>query len=279
MIKSFENEDPPKQKQKAISSLFLRDMRAFAMKGPRWTRVAADLIIGAFFFAMRACEFCQVQNERVTEQVTLGDIVFRDDRNAIVPQGDGDLEGKSNFVTIRFANQKNRSRNERRTLKRTGCEILCPVRAWARTVARLRAESVEPLSDSTTISSYIIQGEVYEVRSDQVLQLLRLSCDANDGANRYGIRSDELGTRSIRAGAAMALALGEDGTEKEIRRLGRWKSNSFMDYIRPQVLEFAGDTAKTMIQTSSFRDLGEYSPRRKRSSPNHPKGRPNTHTK
>jgi len=58
LLQSFENEDPQAKKQKAIPPLFLRDLVEFARDKDQKTRVTADLVIGGFFFAMRACEFC-----------------------------------------------------------------------------------------------------------------------------------------------------------------------------------------------------------------------------
>ena len=43
---------------------------------------------------------------------------------------------------------------------------------------------------------------------------------------------------------------------KKIMMLGRWKSAAFLDYIRPQVLEWAGDMASEMAKTISFLDVG-----------------------
>jgi hypothetical protein len=39
----------------------------------------------------------------------------------------------------------------------------------------------------------------------------------------------------------MALALQGGNSDKKIMMLGRWKSTAFLDYIRPQVLEWAGN--------------------------------------
>jgi hypothetical protein len=56
----------------------------------------------------------------------------------------------------------------------------------------------------------------------------------------------------------MALALQGGNSDKKIMMLGRWKSTAFLDYIRPQVLEWAGDTAKTMANTISFLDISQH---------------------
>ncbi len=114
---------------------------------------------------------------------------------------------------------------------------------------------------------------MFEVESTQVLHLLRRTSVIYDGENKYGISESEIGTRSIRSGAAMALALQGGNSDKKIMMLGRWKSAAFLDYIRPQVLEWAGDMASEMAKTISFLDVGgqppaSRSPARLSSQPN-----------
>jgi hypothetical protein len=54
----------------------------------------------------------------------------------------------------------------------------------------------------------------------------------------------------------MALAIQGDTSDKKIMMLGRWKSTAFLNYIRPQVLEWASNAAQQMARTKSFLDLG-----------------------
>lgn len=61
----------------------------------------------------------------------------------------------------------------------------------------------------------------------------------------------------------MALYLRGGNSDESIRMLGRWKSTAFLNYIRPQVLEWAGDTSRTMAETKEFLDVGEKEPHSK----------------
>ena len=54
--------------------------------------------------------------------------------------------------------------------------------------------------------------------------------------------------------AAMALFLNDHPAER-IMILGRWLSEAFMIYIRPQVLEWTNIMAEDMAGTKDFRDL------------------------
>jgi hypothetical protein len=55
----------------------------------------------------------------------------------------------------------------------------------------------------------------------------------------------------------MALFLKDHSTAK-IMILGRWSSDAFLVYIRPQVLEWTNNMSRDMISFESFLDVGLY---------------------
>ena len=66
-----------------------------------------------------------------------------------------------------------------------------------------------------------------------------------------GIAKHELGTHSIRSGAAMAMYLGECPVYT-IMLIGQWSSNAFLQYIRKQVMEFSHNVSKRMLTFQTF---------------------------
>ena len=66
------------------------------------------------------------------------------------------------------------------------------------------------------------------------------------GNDRIGIQRGEIGTHSIRSGAAMAMYLGEVPVYT-IMMLGRWSSDAFLRYIRKQVEQFSHNVSRKMI--------------------------------
>jgi len=240
-----------------VTPALLKDMYTLAQTMPKWAQHTADLILGGYFFAMRACEFCRTERPGRTRRLTTANVVFRDKESRLVKHDDPRLRSKAMFVTVCFVDQKNGTKMEKRSQRRSGINILCPVEAWASVISRLQKEVAPSQSaDEIPVCSYMEGGRVIEVESSQVLQLLRRTCVVYDGENKYGISELEIGTRSIRSGAAMALALQGGNSDKKIMMLGRWKSVAFLDYIRPQVLEWAGDMASEMAKTISFLDVG-----------------------
>jgi hypothetical protein len=55
----------------------------------------------------------------------------------------------------------------------------------------------------------------------------------------------------------MALFLKDHATAK-IMILGRWSSDAFLVYMRPQVLEWTNNMSRDMVSFESFLDVGLY---------------------
>jgi hypothetical protein len=70
----------------------------------------------------------------------------------------------------------------------------------------------------------------------------------------------------------MALFMKDHSTAK-IMILGRWSSDAFLVYIRPQVLEWANNMARDMVSFDSFFDVGLFD----RAAPTDPRTRQRVH--
>jgi hypothetical protein len=72
----------------------------------------------------------------------------------------------------------------------------------------------------------------------------------------FGYAAKDIGTKSLQSGAAMSLFLMNHSTER-IMLLGHWKSDAFLVYIRPQVLEWTNSMSRDMIRHDSFLDVAD----------------------
>ncbi len=90
---------------------------------------------------------------------------------------------------------------------------------------------------STQVSAYIRNGIVKHVTSTQVINALREVVGAI-GKTCLGISKQEMGTHSIRSGAAMAMYLGKCQVYT-IMLIGWWSSDAFLCYICKQVTQLA----------------------------------------
>ncbi len=74
------------------------------------------------------------------------------------------------------------------------------------------------------------------------------------GETKLGIKRWEVGTHSIRSGAAMAMYLAGVPIFS-ITLIGRWSSTAFLNYIRKQVQEFSHGISSKMIEIQSFKHV------------------------
>ena len=214
----------------------------------------ADLTIGAFFFAMRSCEYSTVKERGRTKLLTVANVKFYSKHRSELPHNDPDLESSAEFVTITFEDQKNKKKMETRTQQRTGDPALCPVLAWTRVISRII--SSPNTSPSTTVNYFFDPSNPSQSLKDRLITqdntrvFLRLTAQLL-GKDKVGYLPADIGTHSLRSGAAMALFLANESVHK-IMILGRWSSDAFLAYIRPQVMEWTSGMSKAMTQSENF---------------------------
>ena len=74
------------------------------------------------------------------------------------------------------------------------------------------------------------------------------------GQTKLGISKNDIGTHSLRAGAAMAMYLGECPVYV-ILMIGPWSSDAFLSYIRKQVEQFSYKVSSKMLRFQFHRHL------------------------
>jgi hypothetical protein len=257
LLKAYDNVDPPTNRQKAITPKLLRCLySSTGLSTPALQdtlpAATADLTIGAFFFAKRSCEFSTTRKPGRTKIVTIQYVLFRDHLKQIVPRSANDLLQRAEYVTITFVSQKNGKKMDLRTQRRTGDPVLCPVLRYGSVVRRiLRQNPLAP--NDTKLNTIHIGTSIGTITNDYVRELLRTTCSNFGGKTTFGYNSTEIGNKSIRSGAAMSLFLSNVSTPR-IMLLGRWSSDAFLAYIRPQVLEWTSNMSRSMIKIDSFLD-------------------------
>jgi hypothetical protein len=226
-------------------------------------RAIGQLIVGAFFFAMRACEFSDVGGPRRTRILNLGDVEFRRGGTKVTSDDEVDMAA-ADTVSLTFRTQKNGEKGTTVTQHRTtgtamGGAKICPVASFARLVARVRRYNPdEPeWKDETRrpISLVAVPGGHAMVTSNQILHHLRAAA-LQYGERRLGFSVSKIGTHSIRAGAATAMFLAGVPAET-IQLIGRWRSQTFLRYIRIQVQLLTKGVATEMTANPEFLTIGQ----------------------
>ena len=257
LLKAFDNTDPPKNQQRAITPKLLRAMATLSglllpTTANTLYAIVTDLAIMAYFFAMRSCEFTTTRTPGRTKVINLGGVVFRDSTNSVIDHRSPHL-ASAERVTITFENQKNGTKMDRRTHQRTLDPTLCPVRRLASLVSRIHT-AFPGAPPQTTINTIYIHTTAATVTSTELRIHMRSTCTAAGGEEVFGYSAPSIGTKSLRSGAAMGLFLMNHPVHK-IMILGRWSSDAFLVYIRPQVLEWTNNMSADMIQFNSFTDI------------------------
>jgi hypothetical protein len=257
LLKAFVNTDPPPNRQKAITPKLLKQLFKLLTHDTNSSRPpayahTADLVLGAYFYAMRSCEYTKTPTPGKTKRVSMGCLVFRTKSRQALKLTDPDLLTLGHYVTIVFEDQKNGKKMDARTQCRSGHRFLCPLLRWGSAVQRIIA-SIPDWNDKTTMCSTVHDDNVFEIGNAFVKKLLRHTCLLYGGFASFGFHPHEIGNKSIRSGAAMSLFL-MDHSPAKIMILGRWSSDAFLVYIRPQVLEWTHTMSWDMIHFDSFFD-------------------------
>jgi hypothetical protein len=133
---------------------------------------------------------------------------------------------------------------------------MCPVRRLASLVLRIM-RTIHNAGPDTPVSTILkAEGGGRVITSSELRWGLRSACTKGGGVSTFGYSASEIGTRSIRSGAAMGLFLMNHPVAK-IMMLGRWSSDAFLDYIQPQILEWTNQLSGDMIQNDSFFDAAD----------------------
>ena len=126
------------------------------------------------------------------------------------------------------------------------------MRTLAELVARIRGYGQQPGNANLGINVWAETAgdDTKYLSSTAVLEQLQTATRAID-EQQLGFKAEDIGTHSIRSGAAMAMYLA--GVKvKTIQMIGRRRSRSFMRYLQIQVPETTRGVATRMTSQHTF---------------------------
>ncbi|KAI2493659.1 hypothetical protein MHU86_20874 [Fragilaria crotonensis] len=233
-LKSYALEDPEPKRPQAIPAAVVA---VVAKAGATEIQQAVgQLVVGAFFFAMRSCEYSEVNGNRRTRILRVADLDFRKDGRS-VDLAEAQRLREADTVSVTYRNQKNGERGVTVTQHRTGGDehstALCPVRAFAGLVTRVSQYKLDEhlewaLAGDRPINLVVPPGEKAAlISSNQILNHLRAGALLY-GEERLGFKIRSIGTHSLRSGAATAMFIAGVPAET-IQLIGRWKSQALIN--------------------------------------------------
>jgi hypothetical protein len=151
-----------------------------------------DLFIGAFFFAMRSCEYLRSSGQRKTKLLTLRNIRFFIGNRQI--SHDSAILRSADTVSITFEHQKRDVKNDIITHHKTTDNLLCPVKIWSNIVRRLR--SYPSSNDETSVNTFFhSDGSNTLFTGTVLLKRLRLAATAI-GKDELEFTANQIGLHS-----------------------------------------------------------------------------------
>ena len=258
MIEGWRKEDPPTIKKLPVEA----DVpELLSHVGSLTTANALDKAIGdlaliAFYYLLRVGEYTVKtarNNSKQTIQFRLQDVTFfKEDANGRLRQlsrnaNEHDIMS-ANSATLKLDNQKNGWKGVCVNQQTNGEAIHCPVRALGRRVLHIRKHA---FTLDTLLSTFVVNGQQYDVTDNDIRKSLKMAAELLNYPTLKGIPLNRIDTHSLRSGGANALSL-SGFSDREIQKMGRWRSATFKEYIREELNCFSNGMSKQMKRKFNF---------------------------
>jgi hypothetical protein len=171
---------------------------------------------------MRSCEYSKVYGDQRTKLLCLENLQFTWDKKEL-PLNHPELH-LADTISITFYFQKNDKQDTVVTQDHTHDPEPCPIRLWAAIAKRIL--SYAGTDHKMSVNTYMHRGRLCEVSSKMMLTGL-CAVVTHVGKDNLGFKACEMGTHSIRSGAAMAMYLA-NVPFFTIMLISRWSSNAFL---------------------------------------------------
>ena len=129
-----------------------------------------------------------------------------------------------------------------------GDENFSPVRALGRRFVSIRKKVK---NKKTYLSAYWMEGKRKYLNADNMSAALKFATTALNYPSLKGIPIDRVDTHSLRSGGANALSLA-GYSDRDIQKMGRWRGETFKEYIREELNCFAEGMSTAMKQEFKF---------------------------
>ena len=213
----------------------------------------ADLTNIAFYYLLRVGEYTKPRNTKtLTIPFRVMDITFRNSSGQLIPNHSPlEILLQATEATIQIPDQKNGEKGQCIHNECTGT-ILSPVKSLARRVHHILSNGATPDTPIYNYRHFLYQSW-RQIKADDITKALKHAAAAT-GLYVLGYTQDDVSSHSLRAGGAMAMHLNGVKTTT-IRKMGRWKSDTFLMYIHEQISAFAAGVSLKMSNAIPFRHI------------------------
>ena len=258
MLRGWEKEDPPVIKKLPVA-VDVPDLLSAVARDPaanELDKAIGDLSLIAFYYLLRVGEYTIKGHRNSTKQTVqfrLQDVTF------FKRDGHGQLRQLSRLApsqdiltadsaTLKLDNQKNGWKGVCVHQEANGEEYHCPVRALGRRVIHIRSHTPER---NTFLSAFFMGATRFDVTDRDIRNSVKQAAKALQYPELKGIPIDRVDTHSLRSGGANALSLA-GFSDREIQKMGRWRSATFKEYIREELACFSKGMSRKMKRRFAF---------------------------
>ena len=160
---------------------------------------------------------------------------------------DSDI-ASADSATLKLDNQKNGWKGVCVHQECNGEPIHCPVRALGRRFIHIRRVTKD---DTTFLSAFFVDSRRHDVTDKDIRVSIKAAANILKYPEFKGIPIERIDTHSLRSGGANALSL-SGYCDREIQKMGRWRSATFKEYIREELACFSQGMSRNMKRKFNF---------------------------
>lgn len=252
LLEGYRRNDPSPKYKLAVPLTVPAYMYTYGKSGTAKHKAIGDMALIAFYYLLRVGEYTRESTNRTrTQQFRVTDITFWNNNTILdktLPLAT--LLNTCTAATLNIDNQKNGKRNQSIHHEAKQGDT-CPVKALIR---RIHHILLHTSNGNTIISTYFANPSGRVLRATDINSAIKAAV-IRLGLRTYGFNPDQISSHSLRAGGAMALHLNHQSSAT-IRLMGRWSSDTFLDYIHSQIAAFSTGLSSAMSKNILFNNIG-----------------------
>lgn len=263
MLDGWRKVDPPTKKMLPIEADVLEHLLALASfsKATEKDRAVADIVTIAFFYLLRIGEItAKGRGERdegatQTQPFRMKDVAFFGKHSTtgrlyrIHPNARKWEILNASSTTLKLTNQKNGWKGVCVNHEHSGDASCDGVRAIGRRYVHIRDHTSDP--DTPLFRFFEAGGTPADVTDQDIREAIKSTAIACDYPGTRGTPIELINTHSLRIGGACALALA-GFTDTQIMKMGRWRGQTFQEYIRENLSNYSEGMSKAMKKKHFF---------------------------
>ena len=156
---------------------------------------------------------------------------------------------KADGATLRLSDQKNGHKGACIHQEHNGHELFSPVRAIGRRYCHIPKHTKDP--EAFISAHFKSPGKRADVKDNDIQRALKIAALAKEYESYRGIPISRIDTHLLRAGGANALHLA-GYSDREIQKMGRWRNDTFKEYISEQLNKFTKGMSTKMRRNFYF---------------------------